>query len=105
MRVRLLGKALMLSALVGVAQAPRASAEPSDSLHLTLNLPSYRLEVWDGSEKIRSYPVTIGMKKYQTPTGSFQISRIEWNPGWVPPDSPWADGKTEAGPGRDSPMG
>jgi lipoprotein-anchoring transpeptidase ErfK/SrfK len=61
--------------------------------------------VWDGSERIRSYWVTIGMPAYQTPTGGFQITRIEWNPGWVPPESSWARGKTEQGPGRGSPMG
>src|SRR4051812_29405993 len=105
MRPKAFAKALVFSAVASVAGASMAAAEPvqqadpaADSLHLLLNLPSYRLEVWDGSDKIESYPVTIGMNKYQTPTGSFRISRIEWNPGWTPPDSPWAEGKEKAGP-------
>jgi murein L,D-transpeptidase YcbB/YkuD len=119
MQPKSFAKALIFSAVASVAGASMAAAEPvqqevepvqqaetaADSLHLVLNLPTYRLELWDGSEKIESYPVTIGMNKYQTPTGSFRVSRIEWNPGWTPPDSPWAEGKEKAGPGKDSPMG
>jgi murein L,D-transpeptidase YcbB/YkuD len=111
MRAKMFGRALIFSALASVAGASMAAAEPAqtdesaDSLHLVLNLPSYRLELWDGSEKLHSYPVTIGMKKYQTPTGSFGVYRIEWNPGWTPPDSKWAEGESKKGPGRSSPMG
>ena len=111
MRPKMFGKALIFSVLASGAGASMAAAAPTgptpatDSLHLVLNLPSYRLEVWDGSEKLQSYPVTIGMNDYQTPTGSFGVYRIEWNPGWTPPDSKWAEGKTKAGPGTDSPMG
>ena len=102
---KMVRSAFWLTVAVGALGARSAAAEGDDSLHLILNLPTYRLEVWDGSEMIKSYPVTIGMRDYQTPTGSFSISRIEWNPGWVPPDSKWAKGKTEAKPGPDSPMG
>lgn len=41
----MLGKALLVSAL----SASALSAAPTDSLRLTLNLPSYQLEVWDGA--------------------------------------------------------
>jgi murein L,D-transpeptidase YcbB/YkuD len=95
----------LLAAAATAGAAPASAAADGDSISLTLNLPSYTLEVWDGSEKVKSYPVTIGMRAYQTPTGSFRISRIEWNPGWTPPDSKWARGKEPTGPGRDSPMG
>lgn len=105
MRLAMVRAVWVGSILSMVGGAGRASAAAADSLSLTLNLPAYTLEVWDGAERVRSYPVTIGMRKYPTPTGSFQITRIEWNPGWTPPDSRWAQGKKEAGPGRDSPMG
>jgi hypothetical protein len=83
-----------------------AGARPlAADLTLSVNLASYTLEVWDGSERIRSYPVTIGMNDFPTPMGSFLISRIEWNPSWVPPDRPWARGKQERGPGKNNPMG
>ena len=97
----MLGKALLFSLLATSA----ASAAPSDSLTLVLNLPSYKLEVWEGSERIRDYWVTIGLPEHSTPTGTFRITRIEWNPRWVPPPSPWAEGKEEKGPGKGNPMG
>jgi murein L,D-transpeptidase YcbB/YkuD len=95
------GKALLLSLVV----TEGALAAPTETLSLTLNLPSYQLEVWEGSERIRSYKVTIGSPKFETPTGSFQITRVEWNPRWVPPPSPWARGEKERGPGKGNPMG
>jgi murein L,D-transpeptidase YcbB/YkuD len=108
----MLGKALLFSflATAGAHAAPTSDPTPTsglggDSLTLTLNIPTYKLEVRDGSEVIRSYWVTIGMPEYPTPTGSFKITRIEWNPRWVPPSSPWAKGKTEKAPGKGNPMG
>jgi murein L,D-transpeptidase YcbB/YkuD len=100
----MLGKALLFSLLATTATTA-TRAEPGDSLSLYLNLPSYTLEVWEGAERIRTFPVTIGQRAYQTPTGAFQITRIEWNPSWVPPESPWARGKEEEPPGRNNPMG
>lgn len=37
--------------------------------------------------------------------GSFRIRKLVWNPRWVPPDSPWAKGKSAKPPGDpDNPM-
>jgi murein L,D-transpeptidase YcbB/YkuD len=103
-------KALLLSfaiAAPAAAEPPSGpAAEPNPgSLRMVLNIPSYRLEVYDGDEKIRSYTVTVGMPKYATPTGGFAITRIEWNPWWTPPDSKWAEGKEKTAPGPRNPMG
>jgi len=97
----MLGRAVLISIL---AAAP-ASGAPPDSLRLVLNLPSYKLEVWDGAERIRNYWVTIGLPDYPTPTGGFEVTRVEWNPWWTPPESPWAEGKTKKAPGPGNPMG
>lgn len=99
--------ALATGLAAGVADVPSASAETArpEGLSLSLNLPSYALEVWDGGERIRSYPVTIGMPSHPTPTGGFRVTRIEWNPWWTPPPSPWAEGERKAAPGPDNPMG
>jgi murein L,D-transpeptidase YcbB/YkuD len=93
-------KALMVS--IFLAGPAAVAAEP---LRLSLNLPSYQLEVWEGEEKIRSYTVTIGAPDFPTPTGGFSITRIEWNPSWTPPPSPWARGAKKAPPGPNNPMG
>ncbi len=98
----MLAKALFLSmALV----APAAASPPPNSFRLVLNLPSYRLELWDGDEQIKTYQVTIGMPGHATPTGGFAVTRIEWNPWWTPPDSKWAAGKARTPPGATNPMG
>jgi len=54
-------------------------------IELRLNLPAYRLEVFERGILSRSYRVSIGMKDYPTPIGSFKVSHLVWNPRWVPP--------------------
>ena len=98
----MLGKALLLSLAFS---APAVAAPPPSSLRMVLNIPTYRLELWDGDQKIRSYRVTIGMPDHPTPTGGFAVTRIEWNPWWTPPGSKWAEGKTKTAPGSSNPMG
>src|SRR5690606_13175019 len=80
-------------------------APDPDGLHLRINLPEHKLEVVEGGEVVRSYRATIGSPRYPTPTGSFAITRIEWNPWWVPPASKWAAGKKRTPPGPRNPMG
>ena len=41
----------------------------------------------------------IGTHSKPTPTGSFKIRKIVWNPAWVPPDEKWAEGKKPQPPG------
>ena len=57
----------------------------SPLMHLDLNLPAYRLDVFLRHERVRSYPVLIGERGTRTPRGAFVIARIEWNPGRVLP--------------------
>ena len=100
----MIAKFLMIGVL---AQAAAAAPPPADETALTLriNLPEYRLEVWDGEERIRSYDATIGAPGHSTPQGEFEVDRIIWNPWWNPPDSPWARGKKKTPPGPSNPMG
>ena len=81
---------------------PRASA----SLRLEVDLSTRELSVLEDGEVTNVYPVAIGKPSYPTPTGSFRIRRIIWNPRWVPPDSEWAKNKTAKAPGDPAnPMG
>lgn len=92
---------LALSALVvGVPVAAQESA-----LRLDLNIPALRLDVYDGSSVVRSYPVAVGMPGHNTPTGQFDIDHAEWNPWWRPPEREWARGETDTPPGPNNPMG
>lgn len=86
------------STKAGRVQQPQA-------LSLELNIPAFRLDVRDGSTLVRSYPVAVGMRRFKTPTGDFEITRIIWNPWWYPPDAEWAAKDTVTPPGPANPMG
>ena len=45
------------------------------------------------------------MPAYPTPTGTYTLTEITWNPWWNPPDSEWAKGETRTPPGKGNPMG
>jgi hypothetical protein len=97
--------------------APAAAAAPSGrgdaharapqqhGLRLLLNIPARRLEVFEGNERTRSYPVAVGTPAHPTPTGEFAISLVVWNPWWYPPPSDWARNEKPVPPGPNNPMG
>jgi len=70
-----------------------------------LNTAAYRLHVYENGERTHSYRVAVGKRGHRTPTGSYRISRVVWNPWWHPPNRPWARGKKPTPPGPRNPMG
>ena len=74
-------------------------------LHLVVNIPAYRLEAFLGDSVVRTVALAPGMARYPTPRGSFAITSVEWNPWWIPPDSPWAARERPTPPGATNPMG
>lgn len=91
-----------------VAQGER-SGDAADDLtpliHLDLNLPAYRLDVFLRHERVRSYRVAIGMPDFRTPRGNFEVTQLQWNPWWVPPKKEWAKNERVTPPGPANPMG
>jgi murein L,D-transpeptidase YcbB/YkuD len=87
---------LTLAAVPAQAQLP---------MEIVVNIPAGRLDVMEGGERIRSYPVSVGTAGHATPTGSAGIQRMVWNPSWTPPDSEWARDERPAAPGPNNPMG
>lgn len=53
----------------------------------------------DGDSVIQSFDVAVGKGSKPTPQGNYKIRKIIWNPAWVPPDEPWAKGKSPQPPG------
>ncbi|HEU0054124.1 MAG TPA: L,D-transpeptidase [Longimicrobium sp.] len=106
---RYLAPALALLALG--ASAPAAAPEPpsastAEGFHVLIDLSERRLYLRDGDEVLDSYAVAVGQPNHPTPTGTFHIRRLVWNPRWVPPDSRWAKGKRPRDPGDPrNPMG
>jgi murein L,D-transpeptidase YcbB/YkuD len=90
--------ALLALALLGGGAA-------SQELRITVNVPAYRMDVYRGDEKIRTYPVAVGSPAHPTPLGAYTIRYIEWNPWWNPPNSKWARNERRTPPGPGNPMG
>ena len=91
---------LLLAALL--CAGLRAQEPP---LRLVLNIPAYRLEALRGERAGASLRVAIGARGYQTPTGSFTLTDITWNPWWYPPKRAWAARDTITPPCPINPMG
>ena len=93
--------------IVGSVQAAiRQPARRMESFGLIVDLSDRRLYVMSGDDVVRSFPVAIGEAGYDTPSGSFTIRRMIWNPDWRPPPSAWARDKKYEAPGSPgNPMG
>ncbi|MBI4501100.1 MAG: L,D-transpeptidase family protein [Gemmatimonadetes bacterium] len=72
---------------------------------IKINLPAYQLDLFEGVDLVRRYRVAIGDTAYPTPIGTFEITHIDWDPWWVPPQSEWARKDTIMPPGPRNPMG
>jgi len=68
---------------------------------LKADLSQRTLTVMGANGAIRTFNVAVGSPNYPTPTGSYTIRRIVWNPSWTPPpDAKWAKNQTAKGPGE-----
>lgn len=73
---------------------------------VVINISERMLFVYQDGEKVREYPVAVGMSEYPTPVGNYKIHRIDWNPDWNPPDSDWSEKESYTPPGNpNNPMG
>jgi len=86
--------------------APDTSASTGGAISLAASTKKNILVVRVGGKDVKTYQVSVGTKKFPTPTGTFRINHIVWNPAWVPPpDAKWAKGKEAAAPGdKKNPM-
>jgi hypothetical protein len=84
---------------------PQAAAQRGD-LRLDLNIPTQQIVLYEGDRELKRYPVSVGKRGHETPVGTFQMNRAEWNPSWTPPNSAWARDARPAAPGDPgNPMG
>jgi lipoprotein-anchoring transpeptidase ErfK/SrfK len=66
---------------------------------LEIDLSDRRLDVIQSGEVVESYPIAVGSSSHPTPKGTYKISKIVWNPPWVPPSSDWARDEAPRAPG------
>jgi len=67
---------------------PAPNTIPKDS-RIVVNIPAYRMDVFDSGRLIKSYKVGIGYPEFPLPIGSRKAQVIIFNPTWTPPDEPW----------------
>ena len=93
--------------IVGSVQAAiRQPARRMEDFSMIVDLSDRRLYVLSGDDVVRTFPVAVGDEGYTTPSGSFTIRRMIWNPDWRPPPSAWARDKKYEAPGSPgNPMG
>ncbi len=63
--------------------------------YLLLNLSKRRVYVYKNGKVQVSYPVAIGKKGWETPTGTFTVINMDKNPGWI---NPFTNEKVPPGP-------
>jgi murein L,D-transpeptidase YcbB/YkuD len=84
--------------------APRPVAA-THAFGLDLNVPAYRLDAYDSGTRILRFTVAVGMPGFRTPRGTYEITSVDWNPWWIPPDREWARNERQTPPGPSNPMG
>jgi murein L,D-transpeptidase YcbB/YkuD len=99
----LFGFALVL--LAGAGFSAYWQQRAPDDIHLVLNIPANRIDVFEHGQRTRSIEVSVGKRGHETPAGRYRISSVIWNPWWHPPKSEWARGQKVTPPGPNNPMG
>lgn len=88
------------------AQAREQARREAGAIRFVVDQSDRKLCVFRGDELIGVYDVAVGMPKYPTPIGVWTFKRVDINPKWNPPDSPWAARRHPEPPGDPgNPMG
>ena len=86
------------------------NAIPKDT-RVVVNIPAYRMDVFQNGSLIKSYKVGIGYPDFPLPQGLRKAQMIIFNPTWTPPDSPWVNsmavtpGEVIAAGSKQNPLG
>jgi hypothetical protein len=67
---------------------------------ITVNVPAFRLTLWQNGKEVKIYEIGIGRKNFPLPVGARKASEIIWNPEWIPPDSAWVEESAGVEPGE-----
>lgn len=65
-----------------------AYAQGKEEMQIVVNIPSRTLGLYQNNELVKEYQVAVGKPATPTPVGNFQITSMEVNPVWIPPNSP-----------------
>lgn len=69
---------------------PRTEFTPGDAdIRITVDVPAFRLSLWQNGKIVSAYPIGIGLFDFQVPIGERRITELVYNPAWIPPGSEW----------------
>jgi lipoprotein-anchoring transpeptidase ErfK/SrfK len=88
----------------GETMLPGPNAVPSDT-RVVVNIPAYRMDVFQEGKLIQSYKIGIGYPQFPLPTGLRKAQSIIFNPTWTPPDEPWVGKMKDIAVGEKVPAG
>lgn len=76
-------------------------------LRFLVDISDRKVRLVQGDRLVAEHDVAVGSEKWPTPTGSWQIHRVDLNPEWNPPKSEeWAEERERKAPGDPAnPMG
>lgn len=98
--------------IAGVAMGAQPNTVPTDT-RIVVNAPSFRMDLFENGQLVRSYPIASGYPEFPLPSGIRQAREIIFNPSWTPPDEPWVESGSKdvkvgqrVGPGsKNNPLG
>lgn len=53
--------------------------------HLEISLSRHEVTVCQGTTEIKSYPIAVGRRGWETPVGTFRVAQMLHNPTWIHP--------------------
>ncbi|HVL82244.1 MAG TPA: L,D-transpeptidase family protein [Actinomycetota bacterium] len=81
-------------------------APPPPRFAIVVFLSEFRLDLYEGTGLVKSYPVGVGALRFPTPPGAYFIRSKAKNPTWRNPGSGWARSMPAViGPGPKNPLG
>jgi len=90
---------------------PGPNAIPTDT-RVVVNIPAYRMDIFDDGSLIKTYKVGIGTPEFPLPTGLRKAESVIFNPTWTVPDEAWAEemnnvkvGETVEAGDKNNPLG
>lgn len=68
-----------------------ALVENQPDIRITVDVPAFRLTLWQNGKEVKTYEIGVGRKEYPLVIGLRRAPQVIWNPEWVPPDSDWVE--------------
>jgi hypothetical protein len=79
----------------------KAALQPGEpDIEITVNVPAFRLTLWQNGKEVKTYPIGVGQKDFPIAIGERQATEVIWNPAWIPPDSDWVHERSGVRPGE-----